>query len=56
MLSPLLKPTMICVLEASPSASRLTRAMVDAALHYPDLIPPSENGLVALIAARRLSA
>jgi len=47
-----IKPTMIRVVGARTSASNIIRTMVDAALHYYDLLPPSDKGLVALMAAR----
>ncbi len=47
-----IKPTMIRVVGTRISASNMIRPMVDAALHYNDLLPPSDKGLVALMAAR----
>ena len=47
-----IKPTMVRVVGARTSASQMIRTMVDAALHYTDLLPPSDQGLVALMAAR----
>jgi len=46
------KPTMIRVVGARTSESNMIPTMVDAALHYIDLLPPSDKGLVALMAAR----
>lgn len=45
-------PTMILIVGARTSASTMLRTMVDAALHFYDLLPLPDKRLVALMAAR----
>lgn len=47
-----IKPTMVRIVGTRTSTPSMMRTMVDAALHYNDLLPPSDKGLVALMAAR----